>query len=379
MIDPRRLAAIARKESLHIVRDWRSLSLALAIPALMILLFGHALSLDLTNVPTVVWDQSGTPASRDFVSILRGSPYFDVYKTTNSYRDIVADLTAGRAMVAVVIPGDFADRVAANAPVSVQAALDGSDANTARLALNYVVALGLIYNQNISVTRADALGIGADLPGSVQMQPRALYNPDLRSQNSIVPGIIVVVMVVIAAMLTSVTVAREWENGTMEQLIATPVRVPEIILGKVVPYFVIGIFDVALAVFMGSAVFDVPIRGNTALIFALASIFLTGALFFGMLLSINLKRQFLANQAALTASYLPTIMLSGFVFAVSNMPVPIQYITYIVPAKYMINILRGIYFKGVGLEVLWLNVLLLTIYAVIMVALAHKRLKLKLE
>jgi ABC-2 type transport system permease protein len=211
------------------------------------------------------------------------------------------------------------------------------------------------------------------------MQPRALYNPDLRSQNSIVPGIIVVVMVVIAAMLTSVTVAREWENGTMEQLIATPVRVPEIILGKVVPYFVIGIFDVALAVFMGSAVFDVPIRGNTALIFALASIFLTGALFFGMLLSINLKRQFLANQAALTASYLPTIMLSGFVFAVSNMPVPIQYITYIVPAKYMINILRGIYFKGVGLEVLWLNVLLLTIYAVIMVALAHKRLKLKLE
>ena len=189
----------------------------------------------------------------------------------------------------------------------------------------------------------------------------------------------IVVMVVIAAMLTSVTVAREWENGTMEQLISTPVRAPEIILGKVVPYFVIGIFDVGLAVFMGTVVFDVPIRGNTALIFALASIFLTGALFFGMLLSINLKRQFLANQAALTASYLPTIMLSGFVFSVSNMPVPIQYITYIVPAKYMINILRGIYFKGVGLEVLWLNVLLLSIYAAVMVALAHKRLKLKLE
>jgi len=180
-------------------------------------------------------------------------------------------------------------------------------------------------------------------------------------------------------MLTSVTVAREWETGTMEQLISTPLRGPELIFGKAVPYFAIGMADMVIAVALGRWLFDVPIVGNAALLFAMAAVFLTGALFWGMFLSIVLKSQVLANQIAIVSGYLPTLILSGFVFSIENMPWPIQCITYIVPARYFIALLRGIYMKGIGLEILWLDALLLGLYAIIMVFLANRKLKFKLE
>jgi ABC-2 type transport system permease protein len=211
------------------------------------------------------------------------------------------------------------------------------------------------------------------------MLPRAWYNENLRSQNTIIPGIIAIVMIVIAAMLTSVTVAKEWELGTMEQLISTPIRGPELVFGKLVPYFVIGMVDVAIAVAMGQWIFQVPLRGSPALVFGMAAIFLTGALSFGIMLSIVLKAPVLANQMALLGSFLPTMLLSGFAFAIENMPRWIQYVTYIVPARYFIALLRGIYLKGIGLEILWLNALFLTLYALIMIVIANKRIKLKLE
>ena len=375
---PRRLKAIARKEFIHVLRDWRSLFLALAIPMLLILLFGYALNLDLKNVPTVVWDQSRTPASRELVSLFDGSPYFSIIDDHNNYRDIQRDMETGRAMIALVIPSDFAKQILANREARVQVIEDGSDANTARLALGYVRGLGMIYSRMITVDRIRLMG-EADMATPVEMVPRAWYNPDLRSQNVIIPGIIAIVMIVIAAMLTSVTVAREWETGTMEQLISTPIRGPELVFGKIAPYFVIGLADVTTAVILGQWLFDVPLRGSTALVFLVATIFLTGALFFGMMLSINLKKQVIANQIALLAGFLPTMLLSGFVFAVENMPWPIQGITYFVPARYFIALLRGIYLKGIGLEILWINALLLTLYALFMVAIANKRMKLKLE
>ena len=238
--------------------------------------------------------------------------------------------------------------------------------------------MGLIYSGRILVQRMQFSGIGGAAQ-PVELVSRSWYNPDLRSQNVIIPGIIALVMVVIAAMLTSVTVAREWETGTMEQLISTPLRGPELIFGKVVPYFIIGMSDVALAVIMGKWLFKVPIIGNAGLMFGLSAIFLTGALFWGMSLSIMLKSQVIANQIAIISGYMPTLILSGFVFAIENMPLPIQCITYIVPARYFIAILRGIYLKGIGLEILWADALLLTIYAVFMMILANRKLKLKLE
>ncbi|RLB94288.1 MAG: ABC transporter permease [Deltaproteobacteria bacterium] len=366
----RRAAAVARKEAIHLRRDWRSLLLALAIPVLLILLFGYALTLDLKNVPTVVWDQSRTPQSRNFVSLVEGSAYFELQAMRQSERQLRADLDAGRAMVALVIPADFAERVAAGRPVTVEAMVDGSDANTSRLAARYARSLGLIFNRRLTVDTK---------PAGVTLVSRAWYNPALRSPNALLPGIVAIVMMVIAAMLTSVTVAREWETGTMEQLIGTPIRAGELICGKVAPYFVVGMADVAIAVGLSRWLFHVPLRGHPGLLFATAAVFLTGALFFGLTLSIRFKTQVLANQVALAAGFLPTLTLSGFVFAIENMPAALQYLTYIVPARYLIAIMRGIFMKGIGLQILWLDALLLFVYALAMIALARGGLKLRLE
>jgi ABC-2 type transport system permease protein len=374
----RRLNAVARKESLHLFRDWRSLTLALAIPLILILLYGYALTLDLRQVPTVVWDQSRTTASRELLSLFNNSPYFDVRDYHDDYHGLQQALDGGMAMVAIVIPGDFAARVQAARPVKIQIIGDGSDANTSRLAMNYAATIGTIYARTVTSRQMQFKGRGK-LKQPVELVQRAWYNPGLRSQSVLIPGIIALVMIVVAALLTSTTVAREWEMGTMEQLISTPLRGPELIFGKVIPYFCIGMIDVAMAVLIGMWVFDVQIVGNAGLLFAMSALFLTGALFFGLTLSIKLKSQVLANQIAIIAGFLPTLLLSGFVFAIENMPVPLQFLTYIVPARYFIAILRGIYLKGIGLEILWLNALFLGIYALIMLLLANRNFTFKLE
>lgn len=374
----RRLIAVARKETLHLVRDWRSLTLALAIPLILILLYGYALTLDLRLVPTVVWDQSRSPESRELLSLFQSSPYFAIKDYKDDYRALQRELDRGNAMVALVIPGNFAAKVQANKPVKIQIIGDGSDANTSRLAMGYAANIGTIYALKVTSEQMQFKGQG-ELEQPIELIQRAWYNPGLRSQNVLIPGIIALVMIVVAALLTSTTVAREWETGTMEQLISTPLRGPELIFGKVMPYFCIGMIDVAVAVLMGKWIFDVPIVGNAGLLFALSALFLTGALFFGMTLSIKLKSQVLANQLAIIAGFLPTLILSGFVFAIENMPLPLQFLTYIVPARYFISILRGIYLKGIGLEILWLDALFLAMYAMLMMFLANRNFSFKLE
>ena len=374
----RRLMAVVRKESLHLVRDWRSLTLALAIPLILILLYGYALTLDLRNVPTVVWDQSRSPESRELLSLFHSSPYFTVKDYSDNYQDLQRALDRGLAMVAVVVPSNFSARVQAERPVKIQIIGDGSDANTSRLAMNYASTIGAIYGRAVASEQMILKGRGG-LKQPVELLQRSWYNPGLRSQNVLIPGIIALVMIVVAALLTSTTIAKEWETGTMEQLISTPLRGPELIFGKVLPYFCIGMIDVAMAVLMGKWIFAVPIVGNAALLFAMSALFLTGALFFGLTLSIKLKSQVLANQLAIIAGFLPTLLLSGFVFAIENMPLPLQFLTYIVPARYFIAILRGIYLKGIGLEILWINALFLTIYSIIMIVLANRKFSFKLE
>ena len=378
MISLGRLSAIARKETLHVLRDWRSLGLAIAIPMLLILLFGYALDLDVDDVPTVVWDQSRTPQSRELLAVFSGSPYFSLNGYCDTYRGLQRELDSGRAMIALVIPGDFAATINAGRSASIQVLVDGSDANTGRLALGYATALGLIYNQQLTVRYAERAGFGR-LPAPVDVAARAWYNPELRSTNATVPGVIAIVMMVIAALLTSVTVAKEWELGTMEQLISTPLRAPELILGKLAPYLVIGFLDVLLAVAMAQWVFAVPLRGNPGLLFGMAVVFLVGALCMGLTIGIAVKQQVLAIQIALLATFLPALLLSGFMFAIRNMPQAIQLITYLVPARYFILLLRGIYLKGIGLEIMWLSALVLIVWALLVLVVAHRRLRLRLE
>jgi ABC-2 type transport system permease protein len=351
--------------------------LALSIPMLLIMLFGYALNLDVDDVPTVVWDQSRTPESRELVSLFNGSPYFTIMAESDNYRDLQRLLDRGRATAALIIPADFADAVLGQRPVEAQVIIDGSNANTGRLVMGYASALGLIYNRQLSFERLQSLGSGG-IPAVVDLDARAWYNLDLRSSDVIIPAIIAIVMMVIAALLTSVTIAREWELGTMEQLISTPVRGPELVLGKLAPYFAIGILDVLIAVAMGQWVFEVPLRGNVGLLFAMASVFLVGALSMGITFSITLKKQVLAIQMALIGTFLPAMLLSGFVFAIANMPRAIQLLTYIVPARYFIALLRGIYLKGIGLEILWFDAVLLAIWAAVMLAVANRRIRLKL-
>lgn len=374
---PFRVWAIARKEAIHVLRDPRSLGMAIAIPMLLLLLFGYALSLDVDNVPTVVWDQSASHESREFVSRFNGSRYFSIVEHVNSYPEVEQAIDSGRALVALVIPTDFAGRIEAGRPAPVQAIVDGSDPNTATIAMGYLDVVAFAYSQDVAL-REIRRTTGQVVHPPVDLRARAWFNADLESKNYIIPGLIAVIMMVIAALLTSLTIAREWEQGTMEQLIATPVRGNELILGKLLPYFAIGMLDVALAVLMGEFLFEVPLRGSVALLFAMAAIFLAGALSLGMVISILTRGQLLASQLAMVLTFLPSFLLSGFMYAIANMPVPIQAITRLVPASYFVTMLKGIYLKGVGLQILALEAGLLVVFGLALVLLANRKFRKKL-
>ena len=382
-MNPRRLKAVARKEFLHILRDPRSLLLGIGMPMLLLFLFGYALTLDVDRVPLAVWDQSGTHASREFVSRFSGSRYFDLRIRTDSYQQIEQAIDQREALIALVIPADFARRLTLGEAAVVQTIVDGSDPNTATIALGYAEATAATYAGDVALkqmnkipvpTASEPLRPGPHLP-ALELRPRVWFNTDMVSRNFIFPGLIAVVMMIMAAILTSLCMAREWETGTMEQLIATPVTGPELIFGKLVPYFCIGLLDLALCVAVGEFVFDVPLRGSLVLLTLLSLLFLFGALSFGMLISIVTRNQLLASQLGIVTTILPAFLLSGFIFPIENMPLPIQTITHIVTARYFVFILRGIYQKDVGLAVLWPETLFLAAFGVIVMAVAVSRFK----
>lgn len=369
---PRRVRAIARKELLHVRRDPRSLGMAVAIPMLLLVLFGYALTLDVDNVPIVVWDRAGTTASREFVAHFSGSRYFSVVGAAGSYRDIERALDTSRAVAGLVVPAEFGGRVAAGRPVAVQVILDGSDANTATLALGYLEAAAGRFSRDVMLRALRRHGRQAPA-AAVDLRPRAWFNADLESRNYIIPGLIAVIMMVIAALLTSLTIAREWERGSMEQLISTPVSPGDLVAGKLLPYVAVGMLDVVLAVVTGRLIFGVPLRGSLVLLFSVSTVFLVGALSLGLLISITTRSQLLASQLAMVLTFLPSFLLSGFMYSISNMPAPVQAVTYLVPAKYFVALLKGIYLKGTGLRVLGIETLLLLAFSVAMVAIARLR------
>jgi len=372
-----RIKAVAKKEFLHVLRDPRSLIMGIAIPLLLLFLFGYALTLDVDKVPLIVWDQSGSHASRELVSRFSGSRYFSLQRHTDNYREIERAIDSREALIALVIPVDFARRIESGEKAPVQAILDGSDPNTATIALGYAEAVTRSYSREIALRQALRHG-GITSVAQLDVRPRVWFNDDLISRNYIYPGLIAVIMMVIAALLTSLTVVREWETGTMEQLISTPLRGPELIVGKLIPYFTIGVLDLLLSVLVGEFAFAIPLRGSLWLLFGMSVVFLAGALSLGMLISVAAKNQLLASQFALVATMLPAFLLSGFIFPIDNMPLPIQGITHLITARYFVTILRGIYLKDVGLDVLAGEAVFLAVFAVVVITLAIRKFKKKI-
>jgi len=371
-----RVKAVAKKEFIQIWRDPRSLALGLAIPMILIVLFGYALSLDIDHVPMVVWNQDKSKASVDFLLNFKNSRYFSIKAYYDNYRDLERDINYGSAMMAMVIPKDFSRYLHSNQKAPVQLILDGSDSNTATVALGY--AQSVVYGYNVNIIQTAVQAAGAPPVRGVDFRPRVWFNQDFESKNFIVPGLIAIIMMIIAALLTSLTIAREWERGTMEQLISTPVRSAELIVGKFIPYFVIGLIDLVMSVLMGRFVFDVPLRGNLFLLFITSSLFLTGALALGIYISTVAKNQLMASQMALLVSFLPTFLLSGFTYEIFNMPKAVQAFTYFIPARYFITILRGIYLKDIGLDDLWFETLCLVIFTILAAGAAIRKFKKKI-
>ena len=358
-----RLLAIARKEVIQLRRDTRSLAMAFLVPAAMIVLFGYVISFDVTDIKLAVLDQDHSQRSRELVETFVSAGRFRITDRLTRAEDVASLLDRGEIRMALVIPPGFQRTLRSGRPAPVQAIIDGADANTAGIAANYATAIVSAYSANVVLSTTMAAA-------PITVQARVWYNESLASPPMIVPGLIAVIMMIIAAMLTALTVAREWERGTMEQLAATPVHPAEVILGKLLPYLAIGLIDVVAAIVLGMTVFDVPFRGSVLLLGGMATLFLVGSLGLGIFISTVLRSQLLATQVAMLVTFLPSVLLSGLMFDINAMPLPLRVISTAVPARYFITVMRGIFLKDVGVPVLWPQGLAMILYAVIGLSLA---------
>ena len=367
----RRVVAIARKETLQIRRDTRSLLIVLAIPLIQLLIFGYAVNLDVKHIPLCVYDRDGSQTSQALLKHFQATEYFHIVRVADNYGEIVHDIDHGVCTVAVVVPPQFAETLRSTGQASVQALLDASDNNSASIGMAYAQVILQGYSTEIQVDWQQRQGLPPGVPG-IAFQPRTWFNEDLESMANFIPGVVAMVMAVVGAYLTSLTIAREWERGTMEQLISTPVGKLEIQIGKLFPYFVIGMVDTAVC--GGTALwwFGVPFRGSWFVFFGCSMLFLTVVLSLGYFISVTAKSQLGACQMALLATFLPTFLLSGFIFPIDQMPVVVQWVTAVLPARYYVYILRSVFLKGTEVRLLATQVGALGIIAGVLVVLATR-------
>ncbi len=360
-----RLKAIVRKEFYHLIRDYRSLYLAFAIPLLLIILFGYALSLDVDNVETVFVDYDRSELSRDFIRKLGASSYFHVIGLLPQTKDAIDYLDHDRVKLAIVIGPDFMKNISADRETQLQIIIDGSDPTYGNILRGYITSFTDQYNRKLLVDFLNRNGQEQIKP-PVDGRVRIWFNEDLESRNFIIPGIIAVIIMIVGALLTSLIIAREYENGTMETIKSMPVRAGELLLGKAIPYFFIGLANVLIAILLGQILFGIVMKGNFWLMLASASLYLCVALSLGLWISNVTKSQLMANQIAILTTYLPSLLLSNFVFPVINMPKFLQMLTLVVPARYFIDILSGIYLRNLGIAYLWPSMLVLFLMFVLL-------------
>ncbi len=369
----RTIRAILRREFIDVLRDPRSLALTLMWPISMLVMYGYGIRYDVDNVPISILDYSETPESRDLSEQLRRSGYFTVVRFARDEGEIERDLLDDSVRPAIVIPREFADRLRNDESTALQVLIDGSDSNTATIAQGYALA---IVNQYVATRRA--ADPTANAP-PITIASRVWYNPELKSVNFIVPGVIAVIMMIVGAILTALSIVKERERGTIEQILVSPIRPLEMMIGKIVPYMVIALVDLVIIICAGYVLFDVPIKGSIVQLAIFSLLYLFCALGVGVLVSTIADTMQNAMLAAIFMSLLPSVLLSGFVFPLEDLPGPIQFISYLFPARYFVTAIRGIYLKRVGLEVLWPEAILLAVFAVTIVTFSASRFQDRLE
>jgi ABC-2 type transport system permease protein len=350
--------AIFRKEVIHIRRDPFSLLQIILMPIIMLLLYGYALTFDIKNVSIAIYDQERSQLSEEFINQFRGTEYFELKYSTDSYAKLKALVTRRQVEVGLMLPYDYSWLYQTGKTIPVQALVDGTDSNTANIVLGYVQGVAAAYNQQLLMQRLLIKG-PARLELPVDAQTRYWFNEDLESRNFIVPAMIAVIMTMVGAMLTSFTVVRELERGSLEGLLATPIKKTELLLGKLGPYFFIGMLDMFIVMAMGKFLFQVPFRGSPLLLIGLSALFMVATLGQGLLISVTSENQMQAFQWVMLTSFLPAFFLSGAIFAIYLMPLPLRLATFFVAARYLVTVSKGVYLKGIGLGILWPDALML--------------------
>ena len=369
-----RLRHMLRKEFIHVLRDPRMRAVIIVVPIFQVLIFGYAVTTDVRDIRTAVYDLDNTVRSRDLVDRFEGSGYFDVVRRLSGEEQVRDVLDRGTARVVLRINRGFGDDVAAGRTGVVQLLLDGTDSNTASLVLQYAGKIAAGYNERLLVQRFER-SAGKPAPvAPVALASRAWFNPNLESRDYFVPGVIALLVMVISILLSSMAIVREKEIGTIEQIMVTPIGRIEFILGKTIPFALIGFLDVVLISLVAVFWFDVPITGDPLLLFASTGLYLMSTLGVGLFISTVSRTQ---QQAMMTAFFFmqPAILLSGFIYPIANMPQAVQILTYLNPLRYFLVIIRGVFLKGVGLSILWPQMAALGVLGAVLLALAAGRLR----
>jgi ABC-2 type transport system permease protein len=367
-----RLRGLIRKEFLQIFRDPSSIAIAFLMPVVLLLLFGYGVSLDSESIPVALVVEQPSADTASFTATFHKSRYF-LPTSFSTTRAAETAMMAGRVNAIVVLRQDFAQRLRGADGAFIQLIVNGVDANTARIISGYVEGVWGKWLEHIAQARGESLAM------PVRIEQRVWFNSELRSRNFLVPGLVAIIMTLIGALLTAMVMAREWERGTMEALMVTPVTMLEVILGKLIPYFILGMGGLALSVAMAIWLFEVPLRGSLWLLFGSSALFLLTALGMGLFISTIARSQFVAGQIAIITTFLPAFLLSGFIFDIDSMPDIVQTITHVIAARYYVAILQTVFLAGNTWSVVLPNMLALVVLAVIFLGLTHLKSRKRLE
>lgn len=379
LINPKRLYAVIKKEFITLFRDPMSLTVMLIMPVFLLILYGFAASLDVTHIPLSILDKDKTVESRNFIDRFASNKYFKVVSYIYADNEIPVILDSGKAKVVLNIPHKFGQAIRGGKTAAVQALIDGSDSNWAQSATGYIQAIAIGFNQDLIKIKVNQMGIVKPVTSPINLIPRIWYNEDLRSMDFLIPGLIAVILMQVSAVLTSLTIIAEKEQGTIESIIVSPIRKYELMLGKILPYVILIFVDMFLITACGYFLFGVPVKGSYLLLLFCAFIFLTGTMAMGLFISTTATSSQAAMQMAAIVTLLPAMLLSGFSFPIENMPWALQGLSLLVPARYFIEILRDIYLKGVGLSCFWQSFTMMTLLSLSFIVLSIAKFKKRLD